>query len=112
MKQSNTNWNHYKTFITVYEVKNMHRASNILGITRSAISHNMKELGNQLGVALFTPHSKGVEPTNDAIDIYPMIKSAVESITRAESHASASGSESRSTVKKAVSAASVEIGNI
>ena len=108
MKQKNTNWNHYKAFITVYEIRNMHRAANILGITRSAISHNMKELGKQLGAALFTSHNKGVEPTSKAIDIYPMIKGAVDAIAEAENYMSTAGDE-KTTIEMAVSATSVEV---
>jgi len=84
MQLSNTNWNLYKTFIVVYEAKNLHTASKILGITRSGVSHNLKELGNQLGFKLFEPHSKGVEPTTQATNIYPTIKTAVDAITAAE----------------------------
>ena len=109
MKHGNTNWNLYKTFIAVYEIKNMHRASSVLGTTRSAISLNIKELSNQLGAKLFVSHSKGVEPTSEAIAIYPMIKSAVELIIGAENNISKFNTKKKTTIKMAVLSTSAKI---
>ena len=109
MERSNTNWNLYKTFVTVYEVRNMHKVSGILGATRSAISQNIKTLGDQLGMKLFTPHSKGVEPTSGAINIYPQIKSAVELIISAENSASKFREKSKAIIKMALSSTSAEV---
>ena len=109
MLRGNTNWNLYKTFIAVYETENMRKASNILGITRAAVSHNIKVLGDQLGIVLFSPHGKGVSPTSDASSIYPIVKAAVESLIHAESIASKLNYESKAIIKMAVSNTSVEI---
>ncbi len=106
MLRGNTNWNLYKTFIAVYETKNMRQASEILGITRTAVSQNIKELSNQLGIKLFTAHSKGVEPTDEANSIYPKIKNAVESITIAENSVAKLNDENNKTVKIALSGVS------
>ena len=102
MLKGNTNWNLYKTFIAVYEIRNMHKAANTLGITRAAVSRNMKELGKQLGIVLFTSHSQGVEPTNEATNIYPIIKEAIELFTKAETLASKSNNENKTVVKIAI----------
>ncbi|MCL2755614.1 MAG: LysR family transcriptional regulator [Firmicutes bacterium] len=83
---SNTNWNLYRAFIAVFETKNLQRAAEILNVTRSAIGQNIKELERQLGTKLFVGHSKGVEPTSDAITLYESIKDAHKSITDGESN--------------------------
>ena len=104
---SNTNWNHYKTFVAVYETKNLHMASDALGITRSAISQNLKELGNQIGAPLFNAHSKGVTPTDTATEIYPLIRQATDAIATAE--ALVSQNDREQTVRMAVSDSSAEL---
>jgi DNA-binding transcriptional LysR family regulator len=81
---NNTNWNLYKTFIVAYETKSMHKASEILGITRSAISQNIKELGNQIGLTLFTATPKGIVPTGEATAFYEQIRVGAEQILCAE----------------------------
>ena len=109
MLRSNANWNFYKIFVVVCETRNMHKAANILGITRAAVSHNMKELSKQLGVELFISSNKGVVLTNEAINIYPIIKDGVESFTLAESITSKLNDENKTSVKMAISGTSVEI---
>jgi len=86
MKNGNTNWNLYKTFIAVFQEKNMTKASKLLGISRVAVGQNIRELGNQLGVTLFTSTHKGVEPTSNANELYPSIKNAVSIIQNIETN--------------------------
>ena len=80
----NTNWNLYKSFVAVYETKNKHRACELLGITRSAVIQNIKELEKQLDVTLFISHSRGVEPTEHASNLYPHVKAAIQTLVAAE----------------------------
>jgi len=84
MEFTNTNLNLYKTFVLVYETKNLTRASELLKITRTGIGQNIKELSKQLGVTLFIPQQRGVEPTSEADTLYPTIKKAIESIIETE----------------------------
>ena len=107
MNKSNTNWNLYKTFVTVYETKNMSRSAEMLGISRVAVGQNMRELGNQLGTVLFDAHSKGVEPTASATTLYNNIKGIVEAIYQAEK--SVSGANNQEVVKIAISNTIIEI---
>ena len=99
---NNTNWHLYKSFLVVYETKNLQRAADILYVSRSAISQNIKELSNQLGVTLFTAHSKGVSPTGDANNLYPVIKNAITSIVEAETNLQEFNSESSGTIRIAI----------
>jgi len=84
MNFNNTNWNLYKSFVVAFETKSLYKASEILGVSRSAISQNIKELGNQLGIVLFTPTAKGIVPTRSAFGLYESIKNVSSIITVAE----------------------------
>ncbi|MDR0384405.1 MAG: LysR family transcriptional regulator, partial [Christensenellaceae bacterium] len=84
MEISHTNWNLYRNFVLLCETQNMHKAAELCGITRSGISHNITELERQLGKNLFITSTKGVEPTSEAMSLYPSIKSAISIITDAE----------------------------
>jgi DNA-binding transcriptional LysR family regulator len=85
---NNTNLNLYKTFVVVYETKNMNRASAILKTSREAVRKNIKELSNQIGTPLFVAHTRGVEPTAAAGDLYPEVLRALQIIADVESRVS------------------------
>lgn len=74
MKNSNVNINLYKTFLEVYELKNISKTAKKMYISQSAVSQNIKSLENQLGVTLFKKSTKGIFPTNDAYLIYEDVK--------------------------------------
>lgn len=76
MKKSNVNVNLYKTFLEVYELRNLSQTAKKLYISQSAVSQNIKSLENQLGVTLFKKSTKSVIPTNDAVLIYEDVKNA------------------------------------
>jgi len=109
MKHSNTNWNLYRSFIVAYETKNLHRASDILGITRSGVGHNLKELSKQLGVELFVSSKKGVEPTTDAMTLYPTVKSMVDSLIEAEENLQDFNNESRAVIRIAMPSSFIRV---
>jgi len=96
---SNTNLNLYKSFLAVYEAKSMRRAAESLDLAHTSVLQNIKELSNQLDVKLFTSHSKGVEPTDDAHRLYPTIKEAIKSISTIEQHL---GDTKQQTIKIAI----------
>jgi len=103
MNFGNTNWNLYKTFVTVYETGNLHKAADLLGITYSAVWQNLRTLGDQLGFPLFTSHTKGVVPTGDANNLYPDVKSAVNLLTEAETSSQEFTSNSTGTIRMSIS---------
>jgi len=102
VKLSNINWNLYKYFIAVYETRNINRCAETLGVSPSAVSQNIKELSNQLGVSLFSTGRHGAEPTSDAGRIYLSIKKASEHISKIETEFEIFNSESVRTVKMAM----------
>ena len=81
------NWNLYKYFIAVYETKSFSKAADILGVSPSAVSQSIKELGNQLDKVLFTSSRQGANPTPDGEEVYKQIKPAYEAITNVEDSA-------------------------
>jgi len=76
MKNFNVNINLYKTFLEVYELKNLSKTAKKMYISQSAVSQNIKSLENQLGVTLFKKSTKSIFPTNDATLIYEDVKNA------------------------------------
>ena len=108
MNFNNTNWHLYKTFIIVYETLNMSRTADILNMSRSAVSQSIKELSNQLGVTLFTAHSKGVIPTTDANNLYPVIKNAISSIVDIENSLQSFTHETTAVIKIGLTVPSIE----
>jgi len=108
MNFNNTNWHLYKTFILVYETGSMNQVAEILNVSRSAVSQSIKELGNQLGVALFIPHSKGVIPTGEANNLYPTIKNAITSIVEVENSLRGFDHQSEAVLKIGLTIPSIE----
>lgn len=84
MQFSNINYNLYKSFLVVYETKNISRAADILYISQPAVSHNIKELEKQLNIQLFYKKSNGMNTTSEADVLYKYISSAFNSIWKGE----------------------------
>lgn len=68
------------TFVAIMEEKSYTKAAKRLAISQSAVSQAVTRLQDVFKDALFIRASRGVEPTQFAIDIYPTLASAVESI--------------------------------
>ena len=65
------------TFVVVAEQLNFSRASDLLHITPSAVSHQVKQLETHLDVKLFVRKSKGVALTNEAKLLYSSVKKSL-----------------------------------
>lgn len=68
------------TFVVVAEQLNFSRASDLLHLTPSAVSHQMKQLEIHLDVKLFIRQSKGVALTSEAKQLYSSVKKAFSEI--------------------------------
>ncbi|WP_186175866.1 LysR family transcriptional regulator [Vibrio jasicida] len=68
------------TFVAIVEEKSYTKAAQRLGISQSAVSQAVVRLREMFKDALFIRESHGVSPTAYALDIYPTLASAVESI--------------------------------
>jgi len=84
MPYSNINYNLYKSFLVVYETRNISKAAEQLFISQPAVSHNIKELERQLNIQLFYKKANGVSSTNEADILYKYISSAFNSILKGE----------------------------
>lgn len=71
-------------------------------VTRAAVGQKIKELSNQLGVKLFIPHTRGITPTSEANNLYPIIQNAIESIFQAESALHVFNSDSTGIIRIAI----------
>jgi len=68
------------TFVAIMEEKSYTKAAKRLAISQSAVSQAVTRLQDVFNDALFIRGSRGVAPTQFALDIYPTLASAVESI--------------------------------
>jgi len=68
------------TFVAIIEEKSYTKAAKRLSISQSAVSQAVTRLQEVFKDALFIRGSRGVEPTQFALDIYPTLASAVENI--------------------------------
>lgn len=84
MQFSNINYNLYKSFLVVFETRNISRAADLLYISQPAVSHNIKELEKQLNIQLFYKKANGMSATSEAEILYKYISSAFNSIWKGE----------------------------
>ncbi len=84
MQFSNINYNLYKSFLVVFETRNISKAAELLYISQPAVSHNIKELEKQLDIQLFYKKANGMNETNEAEILYRYISSAFNSIWKGE----------------------------
>ncbi|WP_392339579.1 LysR family transcriptional regulator [Moritella marina] len=68
------------TFVAIVEEKSYTEAAKRLGISQSAVSQGVTRLKEVFKDPLFIRGSRGVEPTQFALDIYPTLASSVENI--------------------------------
>ncbi|AAZ27324.1 LysR family transcriptional regulator [Colwellia psychrerythraea] len=68
------------TFVAIVEEKSYTKAAKRLGISQSAVSQGVTRLQAVFKDTLFIRGSRGVEPTQFSLDIYPTLASSVENI--------------------------------
>jgi LysR family nitrogen assimilation transcriptional regulator len=61
---------HLRYFIRIVELKSVTRAASELHVAQSALSLHIKNLEQELGVALISRHSRGIEPTRSGALLY------------------------------------------
>lgn len=69
----------YKIFHTVVEQKSFLKASEIIHITPSAISHAISSMEKELGFPLFIRDKRGVQLTSYGESLYPSIRAILKS---------------------------------
>lgn len=78
------NLNLYKTFLNVYETKNITKASLRMYLSQPAVSLNLKTLERILNVKLFKKHQNQYLPTNEGEILYNSLKVSEKSLEDAE----------------------------
>lgn len=71
-----------RSFEAVARHLSFRSAAGELGVTQSAVSHQVAELERRLGVQLFHRHSRRVELTEAGTVYHPFVRDAFEQITR------------------------------
>jgi len=99
MKFTTVNTNLYKTFIAVFEERNLSRAADRVNKTQPTITHEIKTLESQLGVKLFHSHPRGVDPTNHASEVYARVTKAFSELLDVEVNFRVFNHDSHATVK-------------
>ena len=75
-----------KIFLAVYETKSVTRASEMLGVSQSSVSHSLNRLRDCLDDPLFRKLGRGITPTNAADLIAPKAAQIVSEIEGLELH--------------------------
>ncbi|WP_349669407.1 LysR family transcriptional regulator [Lacrimispora sp.] len=78
------NLSQYKIFYEVAKAGNISKAAKELFISQPAISKSISKLEDNLGVALFTRNSRGVQLTEEGKLLFHHTKTAFEAINRGE----------------------------
>ena len=76
--------NRLKVFYVVYANQSIIRAANILNVTRSAVSQNLKALEKEMRVSLFIRNSKKVQPTPAADSIFKTMQPFLQELESAQ----------------------------
>lgn len=82
----NIDYNLYKIFLYLYEEKSISKTASKLYVSQPAVSYSLKELETQLGYKLFYRNSKGIEPTEEAKELYTYVSTAFNIFNDAEEH--------------------------
>ena len=82
----NIDYNLYKIFLYLFEEKSISKTAAKLYVSQPAISYSLKELESQLGYTSFYRNSKGIEPTNEAKELYSYVSTAFNIFKDAEEH--------------------------
>lgn len=75
-----------KTFLAVYETGSVTRASELLGVSQSSVSHSLNRLRDCLDDPLFRKVGRGIAPTNVADLIAPKAAQIVSDMESLELH--------------------------
>jgi len=74
----NVDLNLLSVFLTICETGSLSKSSDHLGLTQPGVSLALKRLRDHFQDPLFVRTSKGMEPTNFALAIFPTVKSAAD----------------------------------
>ena len=73
-------WNYLPAFRAVAEHEHYGRGAQALGVTPPAVSRSIRVLEENLGVALFTPHGRGVRLTKAGHDLLGAVRDSMRRV--------------------------------
>jgi DNA-binding transcriptional LysR family regulator len=92
-------WEKLKIFHAVAEAASFTRAAERLNLSQSALSRQIKALENQLNVALFTRHARGLVLTQEGEQLFETARKVVRAIEEAEHGLQESKAEARGRLR-------------
>lgn len=99
-----------ETFLAVAEAGSIRSAADLIGKSQSALTKQLKQMEQELGLVIFQRTSKGVKPTEDGIILLSRARSIRSELNRFEQEASQLlGSQSGSLRVSAAPLAAVKI---
>ncbi|HEY5853754.1 MAG TPA: LysR family transcriptional regulator [Aldersonia sp.] len=75
-----TDLNLVRTFLHLYETRSVTRTAERMSLTQPSVSHALGRLRKQFNDPLFSRSTGGLRPTERAIEVYPMLRQAIEAI--------------------------------
>ena len=93
------NFRQLKYFVGVVDAGNMTRAADQLHVAQTALSMQMRQLEEQLGVALLTRHSRGVDPTKAGSQLYQRAREIIALVERTQAEISAVGKDTSESIR-------------
>jgi LysR family nitrogen assimilation transcriptional regulator len=99
------NFRQLKYFVSVVDAGNMTRAAESLNVAQTALGMQIRQLEEDLGVALLVRHSRGVETTNAGSVLYTRAVAILKSIEDARKEVSACGRENSEAIRLGITPA-------
>ncbi len=90
---------HLLAFVAVAELRHFGRAAERLGITQPPLSRQIQQLEAELGLTLFTRHSRSVELTLEGDSYLAAVRPHLDGLQRARDLAQAAGRQRRGRLK-------------
>lgn len=75
-----TDLNLIRTFLHLYETRSVTRTAERMSITQPSVSHALRRLRKQFNDTLFSRSAGGLQPTERAIAVYPMLRQAIQAV--------------------------------
>jgi len=91
--------NLFRVFDAMFQYRSVRKASQVLSVTPSAVSHALSRLRQSIGDELFVPSESGMRPTSRALEFAPAVREGLEKFELALNGKKATPVESRRTFR-------------
>lgn len=94
---------HLQVLTTVAELGSLRRAAAAVGVSQPAVSHALADLESLLGAPLFHRHSRGVRPTDAALQLLPVARRMLAALADGVEGVAAQLADAREVVRMTAS---------